>query len=366
MAPGGETDVGSPARPALPASPRCRGADPRQRLLGGESDLFDLPTNLDGYDAIETVATQPWVSNGIVGMVGISFSGFSQIGVAATHPAPGRDRPHVVHRQPLRGGPSGRASSTTVRIHLDGRTGGQRPTGPGPGCSSVRQRAGGHRRPVPGEPEAAAADRDGNDLIRSNGLFTDIYRRRGLPGLDAPESGCRPSHPFSSTTGRPAPTSPVRLRPAGGQRPGVPEPLQRSSPQGAVTPRHDHRVLPSSSTSTSPDAPGAQAPGQPGVRSSSGTGSAVPRFPRHSVHAARGRGARVEARPWVRLLTELPSGSAEGHNPVHDGTYGSRRARFPASTEQTWVPRTAGALTSVPPPVDASGVVPPRRGRSPP
>ncbi|HTN99500.1 MAG TPA: CocE/NonD family hydrolase, partial [Microthrixaceae bacterium] len=53
---------------------------------GGESDLFDLPTRYDGYDAIETVAAQKWAKNGTVGMVGISFSGFSQIAVASTNP----------------------------------------------------------------------------------------------------------------------------------------------------------------------------------------------------------------------------------------------------------------------------------------
>lgn len=62
---------------------------------GGESDLFDLPTRYDGYDAVETVAAQKWVSNGTVGMVGISFSGFSQLAVASTHP------PHLSAITPL-------------------------------------------------------------------------------------------------------------------------------------------------------------------------------------------------------------------------------------------------------------------------
>jgi uncharacterized protein len=53
---------------------------------GGAFDLFDLPTVYDGYDAIETVARQPWVSRHKVGMVGVSFSGISQIAVAGTRP----------------------------------------------------------------------------------------------------------------------------------------------------------------------------------------------------------------------------------------------------------------------------------------
>lgn len=52
---------------------------------GGVFDLFDLPTTADGYDIIETVGAQDWVA-GKVGMVGISFSGISQISVAGARP----------------------------------------------------------------------------------------------------------------------------------------------------------------------------------------------------------------------------------------------------------------------------------------
>ncbi|NDK88698.1 CocE/NonD family hydrolase [Gordonia desulfuricans] len=53
---------------------------------GGAFGLFDLPTTYDGYDVVETVARQPWVAHHKVGMVGISFSGISQIAVAGTRP----------------------------------------------------------------------------------------------------------------------------------------------------------------------------------------------------------------------------------------------------------------------------------------
>jgi len=53
---------------------------------GGVLDLFDLPTTADGYDIIETVAAQPWVQGGKVGMVGISFPGISQVFVAGARP----------------------------------------------------------------------------------------------------------------------------------------------------------------------------------------------------------------------------------------------------------------------------------------
>jgi len=62
---------------------------------GGVLDLFDLPTTADGYDIVETVAAQPWVQGGKVGMVGISFPGISQLFVAGARP------PHLAAVAPL-------------------------------------------------------------------------------------------------------------------------------------------------------------------------------------------------------------------------------------------------------------------------
>ncbi len=53
---------------------------------GGAFDLFGLNTTFDGYDAVEIAAAQPWVAHHKVGMVGISFSGISQMFVAGTRP----------------------------------------------------------------------------------------------------------------------------------------------------------------------------------------------------------------------------------------------------------------------------------------
>lgn len=52
---------------------------------GGAFNYFENLQALDGYDAIETLAAQPW-SNGHVGMVGISYAGISQLFVARTQP----------------------------------------------------------------------------------------------------------------------------------------------------------------------------------------------------------------------------------------------------------------------------------------
>lgn len=62
---------------------------------GGAYSFFEALQSLDGYDAIETVAAQPWALNHKVGMVGISYPGISQLFVAATQP------PHLAAIAPL-------------------------------------------------------------------------------------------------------------------------------------------------------------------------------------------------------------------------------------------------------------------------
>ncbi|MGH2857441.1 MAG: CocE/NonD family hydrolase, partial [Solirubrobacteraceae bacterium] len=62
---------------------------------GGSFDYFEALQGLDGYDAIETVARQPWVLHHRVGMMGISYGGISQLFVAATDP------PHLAAITPL-------------------------------------------------------------------------------------------------------------------------------------------------------------------------------------------------------------------------------------------------------------------------
>jgi uncharacterized protein len=53
---------------------------------GGVFDVFNPAQMADGYDIVETVARQPWVLHHEVGMVGLSYSGISQLYVAATRP----------------------------------------------------------------------------------------------------------------------------------------------------------------------------------------------------------------------------------------------------------------------------------------
>lgn len=53
---------------------------------GGVFDVFNTAQQVDGYDAVEAIARQPWVKGNKVGMVGLSYSGISQLYVAATQP----------------------------------------------------------------------------------------------------------------------------------------------------------------------------------------------------------------------------------------------------------------------------------------
>jgi uncharacterized protein len=62
---------------------------------GGSFNYFEPLQGLDGYDVIETVASQPWVLGHRVGMMGISYGGISQLFVAATDP------PHLAAIAPL-------------------------------------------------------------------------------------------------------------------------------------------------------------------------------------------------------------------------------------------------------------------------
>jgi predicted acyl esterase len=53
---------------------------------GGAFDFFETLQNLDGYDVVETISRQPWVSHNKVGMMGISYGGISQLFTAQTNP----------------------------------------------------------------------------------------------------------------------------------------------------------------------------------------------------------------------------------------------------------------------------------------
>jgi hypothetical protein len=62
---------------------------------GGAFDYFEQLQSTDGYDAIETIAAQPWVAHHKVGLVGLSYPGISQLFVAQLQP------PHLAAIAPL-------------------------------------------------------------------------------------------------------------------------------------------------------------------------------------------------------------------------------------------------------------------------
>jgi uncharacterized protein len=53
---------------------------------GGVFETFNPAQIADGYDVVEIVARQPWVLHNHVGMVGLSYSGITQLYTAATQP----------------------------------------------------------------------------------------------------------------------------------------------------------------------------------------------------------------------------------------------------------------------------------------
>ena len=94
LAPATSTAVGSVIGPLLGyavVSVQMRGSG----CSGGAFGLFDYNTTYDGYDAVETVANQPWVQGHKVGMVGISFSGITQLFVGGSQP------PHLAALAPM-------------------------------------------------------------------------------------------------------------------------------------------------------------------------------------------------------------------------------------------------------------------------
>lgn len=94
LVPSTSTAVGAAIAPLLgfaTVSVQMRGSG----CSGGAFGLFDEVTTTDGYDAVETVAAQDWVKGHKVGMVGISFSGISQMFVGGTRP------PHLAALAPL-------------------------------------------------------------------------------------------------------------------------------------------------------------------------------------------------------------------------------------------------------------------------
>lgn len=198
LVPGGETLLGNVvARVAGYAvvSVQLRGTG----CSGGDADLLDLIGAADGYDAVETVAAQWWAQGGRIGMVGISFSGFSQLATAATRP------PHLAAIAPF---------SFSGRLWDVAWPGGVRNIGFAETWLSERQR---DAQPAPADGAHPSANalvatdpycrenqllhgqvRDGVAEFRASPTLTDIYTRRdfvaAMDHVDVPVFGALQFH----------------------------------------------------------------------------------------------------------------------------------------------------------------------------
>lgn len=151
LVPSSATAVGGALAPLLgfaTVSLQMRGSG----CSGGAMGLFDLPATADGYDAVEIAAAQPWVRGNKVGMVGISFSGISQLFVAGARP------PHLAAIAPL---------SVTDDLYSTGVPGGIFNSGFGASWIADRVKDG---APAPegGQPWAKALIEAGDQTCRDN------------------------------------------------------------------------------------------------------------------------------------------------------------------------------------------------------
>ena len=89
---------------------------------GGVFDIFNPAQQADGYDVVEIVGRQTWVKNNKVGMVGLSYSGITQLYVAATRPPhPGGGHAPVGDPQPLARAVAGRDLQQRLHRAVAGR-----------------------------------------------------------------------------------------------------------------------------------------------------------------------------------------------------------------------------------------------------
>ena len=120
---------------------------------GGAFDFFEPLQSLDGYDVVETVARQPWVKGGKVGMMGISYGGISQLFTAATQP------PSLAAISPL-----SVIDATATTLY----PGGIRNDGFAVEWAADRQRDALPAGPDAGQPYARQRIQDGDEICREN------------------------------------------------------------------------------------------------------------------------------------------------------------------------------------------------------
>lgn len=346
LAPGGETAVGSMLMRLAGfavVSVQLRGSG----CSGGEADLFDLPTTYDGYDVVETIAAQPWVAGGRVGMVGISFSGFSQLAAASTRP------PHLAAIAPMSflgslydiGHPGGIFNDGFARTWMADRVRNARPA-PDPGAQPYANKL------VVTDPQCRENQRlrlqtrDGDSLIRDESLFGDVYRRRDfremMRRIDVPtyaflqfEDEQVGSYAMLSSQDLLDANDKVWLTLSNGQH------------NDAVSPQTLTQLFEFLDIYVARRAP------QPKLLVNLlsgvifGDGSATPPFPRGVAPTWWQAQTAFEQRPRVRLLLELPAGAYSGRQLGTRWETSASAFPVPGSVEQTYFLGADGTLGDV-------------------
>ena len=346
LSPTGETDVGSLlVRLAgfATVSVQLRGSG----CSGGESDLFDKPTNLDGYDAIETVAAQKWVSGNTVGMVGISFSGFSQIGVAATHP------PHLSAIAPMSfvgnlydiAHPGGIFNDGFGSTWMAERVNAAKPA-PDPVALPYANALVGTDAQCRDNQKLRLQTRDGNGLIKTHEFRDVLYQRRDFPGwmsqIKVPT--------FASLEFDDEETSSNAILAASKNLLGANDKVWLNLGSG----HHRDSVTPDTITQYFEflDIYVAHRAPEPKLLVNLlkdvvfGDGSATPPLPATLFQSYEQARASFEARPRVRLLLDLPKGAAEGMNTGARWDVSTSTFPVPGSTTSTWFFGPGGSLTT--------------------
>lgn len=346
-APGAETAVGSLlVRLAGYAvvSVQLRGSG----CSGGEGDLFDLPSTYDGYDIIETVGNQPWVKGGRVGMVGISFSGYSQLAVAATRP------PHLAAIAPMSflgsmydiGHPGGIFNDGFASSWIAERVRHARPA-PDPGAQGYANELVRTDARCRENQRLRLQTRDADALIRSDDTFGPNYQRRDFRKLMRQVSV--PTYGFlqfeDEQVGSYVILDAQSLLDANDK---VWLTLSNGEHNDAVSPQTMTEFFEFLDIYVANRTPEPKLLVQLAGPVIFGEGSASVPWPR-SLGAPLWRArAEFESRPRVRLLLEMPQGAYSGRQP--GARWDTTTSAFPApgSVERTWFAGADGTLADQP------------------